>query len=155
MAEISSYVLLLQLASTLSMVGVIWFVQVVHYPLMALVGRESFCRYEMDHQRLTTYVVGPLMLTEAVTAVLLCWQRPTGVSGVAIWLGLGLLVVIWVLTYTVQVPQHVALTQSYNSAVQQRLVAGNWYRTWAWTLRGILLLWMTAQVMTAHPMSSA
>ncbi|MCG8583206.1 MAG: hypothetical protein MI757_00650, partial [Pirellulales bacterium] len=62
-------ILLLQLVSTLTMVGVIWFVQIVHYPLFGLVGTSDFGRYEQVHQNRTTRVVAPLMLIEAVTAV--------------------------------------------------------------------------------------
>ena len=44
-------ILLLHTLSTLSMLGLIWFVQIVHYPLMARVGRVRFHAYETDHQR--------------------------------------------------------------------------------------------------------
>ena len=80
--------LLIQTAATLAMVGLIWFVQIVHYLLYAQVGRTEFRRYEMDHQRLTTLVVAPLMLCELVTAVLLIWLRPDGVSVWLVWAGL-------------------------------------------------------------------
>jgi hypothetical protein len=56
------------LMSTLIMVGLIWFVQVVHYPLMADVGPREFRRYAPLHQSRTTFVVAGPMLTEAGTA---------------------------------------------------------------------------------------
>lgn len=58
------YVLLAHVAATLFMVGVIWFVQVVHYPLFPRVGPEKFSLYLEAHSRLTTYVVGSPMLVE-------------------------------------------------------------------------------------------
>ena len=58
------YVLLANLGATLFMVGVIWFVRVVHYPLFSRVGGESFALYSEAHSRLTTYVVGSPMLVE-------------------------------------------------------------------------------------------
>ena len=64
-------ILLTQVFATLFMVGLIWFVQIVHYPLYANVGREQFPEYEALHNRMTTWVVGPAMLVELVTAVLL------------------------------------------------------------------------------------
>ena len=73
MNSMTQWTLLLQVAATLCMVGLIWFVQIVHYPLLAQVGRDGFRRYEMDHQRLTTWVVAPLMLTELTTAFLMIW----------------------------------------------------------------------------------
>ena len=88
--EIAQGVLLLHLAATLFMVGVIWFVQVVHYPLLARVGTSGFEAYEQAHTRRTGWVVAPPMLAELVTAVLLLWVRPAGVqlwgpSGASIW----------------------------------------------------------------------
>ena len=142
------WTLLIQVGATLAMVGLIWFVQVVHYPLFAEVGRDGFRRYEMDHQRLTTYVVAPLMLAELATAVMLLWWRPAVISTPWVWLGLVLLGSIWIMTYAVQVPQHAQLALSYDEVVQRRLVLGNWYRTLAWTARGMLVLWMVNQVVS-------
>jgi hypothetical protein len=39
------------LAATAAMVGLIWFVQVVHYPLFASVGADEFVAYENAHTR--------------------------------------------------------------------------------------------------------
>ena len=142
MSLVTKCTLLIQVASTLSMVGLIWFVQVVHYPLFARVGHVEFPAYEADHQRLTTYVVAPLMLAELATAVLLFWWRPPGVPTWLIAVALATLLSIWVSTYLVQVPQHRALSESFDASVQARLVSGNWFRTIAWTTRGLLVLGM-------------
>ena len=56
--------LLAHLAATLYMVGVIWFVQMVHYPLSTRVGTEGFAAYSESYSRLTIYVVGPPMFVE-------------------------------------------------------------------------------------------
>src|SRR4028119_2428265 len=72
------------------MVGVIWFVQVVHYPLFSRVGPEKFSLYSEAHSRLTTYVVGPPMLVEAATALLLVFRRPEGGPLAAALIGLAL-----------------------------------------------------------------
>jgi hypothetical protein len=72
--------LLAHAAATLFMVGVIWFVQVVHYPLFARVGTPDFSTYSIRHTRLTGLVVGPAMLLEAATAVALVVWTPPGIS---------------------------------------------------------------------------
>jgi hypothetical protein len=89
------YVLLVHVAATLFMVGVIWFVQVVHYPLFSRVGPEKFSLYSEAHSRLTTYVVGPPMLVEAATALLLVFRRPEGVPLAAALIGLALVAAVW------------------------------------------------------------
>ena len=90
--------LLVHLAATFYMVGVIWFVQVVHYPLFAKVGATGFAAYSRTHSRLTGFVVGPPMLVEAATAVALVVYRPEGVSALLAWTGLVLLALVWAST---------------------------------------------------------
>jgi len=134
---------LVQLGSTLFMTGLIWFVQVVHYPLFAGVGGAEFCRYEERHRVLTSWVVGPPMLLEMATAVLLLWYTPPSIPSWAIWSGLSLVGVIWASTAWLQVPCHELLSQCFDAAAQQRLVVTNWVRTFAWSARAVLLLWLT------------
>ena len=137
-------VFLLQLFSTIAMVGLIWFVQVVHYPLMGRVGGAEFRRYERDHQRRTTVVVAPLMLAEAGTALLLLWLRPSYAPFALCLVGLVLLAVVWLSTYLWQVPIHRQLALEYRSESIRRLVRSNWLRTVAWSARGVVLGWMAA-----------
>lgn len=128
--------------ATLFMVGVIWFVQIVHYPLMGRVGQTSFVAYSESHSRLTSYVVGPPMLTEAATAALLLVARPPGIPFFAALAGAGLVAAIWLSTALLQVPRHTALGEGFDRREHRALVATNWARTAAWTARGLLVLWM-------------
>jgi uncharacterized membrane protein len=124
------------------MVGVIWFVQIVHYPLMAQVSRSDFAAYEREHQRRTTFVVAPTMLLEAVTAVMLFAFPPAGVGRSLPAVGASLLAVIWLSTFFVQVRQHTRLSNGFDAETHQRLVCYNWLRTVTWTMRGILVLFI-------------
>ena len=139
---------LAHLASTLFMMGVIWFVQVVHYPLLDRIAPHDFPKYEQAHTRLTTWVVGPPMLAELVSGVLLLWVRPIGVSSLLAVAGVALLAVIFCSTQFIQVPCHARLSQAFDPAVHRRLVRTNWVRTVAWSLRGLLVLWMLWNVLT-------
>ena len=68
--------LLIHAGASLAMVGLIWFVQVLHYPLFELASERRFDRFAAEHQRRTSLVVVPLMLTELGTAVALLVQLP-------------------------------------------------------------------------------
>ena len=136
--------LLSNFAATLFMIGIIWFVQVVHYPLFAKTGSADFRSYEQRHTLLTTWVVAPPMLVEGITALLLFWFRPTGVSTWQLSIGLALLAVIWLSTALLQVPCHNLLSQGFDPVVHQRLVTTNWMRTVAWSTRGLLVLWVAS-----------
>ncbi len=139
-------ILLVHAFATLFMVGLIWFVQIVHYPLFAKVGQAHFKEYEERHQRLTTWVVGPAMLVELVTAVALLKYGSTESTMLA-WIGLGLIVLIWLATATLSVPAHNALTVEYSTNAYQKLVSTNWIRTVAWSARGILVLVLVYRMM--------
>jgi hypothetical protein len=138
------YLLLAHLAATLFMVGLIWFVQVVHYPLFARVGEEGFPLYSDAHSRLTSYVVGPPMLLEAGTALLLVFLRPEGVPLYLAIVGLAFVAVIWLSTALLQVPRHTALGAGFDRSAWRGLVGTNWIRTTAWSARGLIVLWMAA-----------
>lgn len=134
--------LLIHAASTLFMTGLIWFVQIVHYPLMARVGRAGFADYEQLHSNYTTLVVGPPMLAEMATALWLAAMPPPRIGATVVWTGLALLLLIWASTWLLQVPQHTILAAGFDPQAHQRLVLTNWIRTGLWTIRAILVLWM-------------
>lgn len=141
-----SHVFLLHLLATLAMLGAIWIVQVVHYPLFAGVGDMGWAAYEANHQSRITFVVGPLMLLELATAVWLVFDRPPALPPWSVLLGVALVGVIWISTAFVQVPLHNALGGTFDGDAHARLVATNWVRTLAWTARGGLVLWMTSRL---------
>jgi hypothetical protein len=140
-------VLLLNAAATLFMTGLIWFVQIVHYPLFNAVGADKFIAYEIRHSNLTTLVVIVPMFVELITSVLLLWQRPEGIANWQLWLGAILVGVIWFSTAFLQVPQHSVLGAGFDSKAHQLLVTTNWLRTFAWSMRSLLVLFWLYQRM--------
>ena len=135
--------LLVHAAATWGMVGVIWFVQLVHYPLLAAaaeLGVEGFAGYEARNVQRTGWVVVPLMLSEALTLLALLWLRPPGIS--LEWLGAGgaCLLLAWGTTFALSVPAHARLEQGWDPQAHRRLVQTNWLRTAAWSARGALVL---------------
>ena len=134
--------LLVNLATTLAMVGLIWFVQVVHYPLFARVGAAGFPAFEREHSDLTTWVVAPLMLAELGSALWLALRPPAGVPPVWLWVGALLCGVVWLATAFLSVPQHGVLAGGFDERAWRLLVNTNWVRTVAWSARGLLMLWV-------------
>jgi len=128
------------------MFGLIWFVQVVHYPLFSFIGREHFDEYERLHQVRTTWVVAPLMSIEALTASLILVSDLTPADRTLAWVGWILLLVIWLSTAFLQVPLHRRLATVYDSQAAARLASSNWVRTIAWTLRGLIALMLMSTV---------
>lgn len=136
-------ILLAHAAATWFMTGLIWFVQIVHYPLFDRIGADETPRYCLDNRRLTTFVVVPVMLFEGAMAVALVWLLPASLE-LAAWTGVAMLMVLWGSTAVIHVPQHATLGKSFDASVHRRLVASNWLRTALWTARGVLALWLIA-----------
>ena len=151
MGSLPALLLLVQVAATLFMTGLIWFVQVVHYPLFLHVGMAEFLEYERLHARRTGWVVGAPMVVELVTACAALWPglRPAGMSQAVAWSSVGLVGVIWGSTAILQVPLHGELERAPTPMMMGRLVGTNWIRTVAWTGRAGLLvgvLWRLLRV---------
>ena len=103
--------LLLQVLATSFMTGLIWFVQVVHYPLMEGWPHDDFGRWEVAHRNHTGPVVIPPMLIEGIAAVWLLVHRPRGVHPLFPIVGMTALLGIWASTFFLQVPCHLQLSE--------------------------------------------
>lgn len=139
-----SAVVVAHLVATLFMVGLIWFVQVVHYPLMSLVGEDRFIAYEARHRTLTAFVVGAPMATEGVCTVWLFLSPPAGMGRTVPFLGGVLLAVVLASTVWLQVPMHERLSRGYDASAARRLVTTNWVRILGWSARGVVAVLMMA-----------
>lgn len=137
--------LLVQAAATWFMTGLVWFVQVVHYPLMARVGGDAWVAYERGHTARTGIVVLPAMLVELGSTVLhvaLLGRSavPAAATTAALaWTSAALLAAIWISTFFVQMPLHGLLERRFDPRAQRRLCTTNWLRTAAWTARSAIV----------------
>ena len=143
-------VLLINLLSTWTMVGVIWFVQVVHYPLLSVVPVQSAASVAVEHQRRTGWVVGAPMTLEGVTTLALLVLVPEGVAWFVPWLaGIPLAVALGA-TIFLSVPRHERMAREPDAQVGKELVSTNWVRTIAWTLRGLIVGGMVLATLAAR-----
>ena len=124
------------------MTGIIWFVQVVHYPLLGQVGLANFVRYEEQHTLLTTFIVFPPMFLELVTSACLLGIRPRYILATEAYAIFTITGFIWLLTFIVHVPQHDMLSRGFSGELHATLVSTNWGRTILWTVKSALLVWL-------------
>ncbi len=143
-----SIILYLHLLATAAMTGLIWFVQIVHYPMFADVPPEAFLLYEVEHQFRTSFVVIPFMTLELLTGLYLVFRIGgrflEGREEKIVQLAFVLLVLIWGSTFFIQVPLHEQLALNADTAVIDQLVSTNWIRTISWSLRSVLLLMLVS-----------
>lgn len=134
--------LVMHVAATWYMVGLIWLIQRVHYPLMEMVGRAEFVPYSLRHQLAISPVVGVPMLIEVATAAYLLVQDTQLRRSNWYLASCVLLAVIWASTAFWQVPLHRALLEGYDAERVKSLVMSNWVRTIAWSMRGVIIAWL-------------
>jgi len=135
--------LVANLAGTAIMVGFIWTIQLLSYPMMAAVPADGFDAYEAAHTRRVTVLlatIAPLEVVAAAGVVLFADDVP-------VWLSVGagaLLVAIWLSTALFFAPLHMRLGDGFDPVLHRRLVTTNWQRTIAWTARGAAAVAMIA-----------
>ena len=136
-------ILAAQALASSAMCGLIWFVQMVHYPLFAHTDTTHSPDYPDENQRRTAPVVIPPMLVEAATATLIALYPPAAIGRPIALAGLAMVAILWLSTLLVQMPLHGRLTRAgHTPATVAALVRTNWLRTILWSARALLAIWM-------------
>ena len=143
-------VLIANLVASCVMTGVIWFVQHVHYPLLAQVEIGQAVAVAEEHQRRTGHVVALSMAVEGLTTLALLAQQPAGVTWFLPWIGAILLAVALGCTVFLSVPLHAKMATSPDAQVGKKLVSTNWPRTFAWSLRAVVCVVMVSQMVNSR-----
>ncbi len=141
----------LHLLFTVFLTGLIWFVQVVHYPLFRHVSNIEFSYFHQQHLACTTWVVAPPMLIEAISALVLIYLDIRILSSVPFLISLALLALIWISTALLQAPTHKKLKREQERSTLRFLIRSNWVRTICWTFRSLILSSILFQLFTPRP----
>jgi glucose-6-phosphate dehydrogenase assembly protein OpcA len=110
----------------------IWLVQLIIYPGFRSIASEEFKTFHRWYVQRISSVVIPLMTAELILTV--WWVLSDDYSVLSILTGV-LILVVWLSTFALQVPIHNRLKAGKAEGEIQRLVATNWIRTAAWSLK--------------------
>ena len=135
-------IFLIHAGATLFLVGLIWTIQIVHYPLFAMVGADDYKAYQTSHMSRITYVVAPVMFAELGAAIYFSFANYEPINPNYFRFGFALVLIIWASTVFVQSPIHGKLASAFDADLVNKLLLTNWIRTISWTMRGALVLWM-------------
>ncbi len=111
----------------------IWLVQLVVYPGLNHYSPLKLKPWHRLYTKRITYVVLPLLLGQLVATLLYTYSEPTMLN----LLKSGMVIIVWILTFSIFVPLHGAVDGADNAALKEitkKLIQKNWSRTLAWTL---------------------
>ena len=139
-------------AATMFMVGLIWTIHYVHYPLFAHVGESTYVSFQAEHvERIGKLLFVP-WLTEGITllgvlALAFLGGRkalrvPAVINGAA-------MAVVLVISGFWSAPAHGKLAEGFDKAVHDQLMTVNLIRTLAWTVCGACSIWIVFSTWTA------
>ena len=134
----NNFVLLGHLIFTSIMTGVIWVIQIVHYPSFHFIEKELYTAFQKFHMNKISIIVMPIMLAELITGIMLFLDKSS--KSPFLIISFIILVLIWLITGVFFSKAHNELMTGYQELVVDQLVVMNWIRTLLWTLRLLLLM---------------
>ena len=134
----NNFVLLVHLTFTSIMTGVIWVIQIVHYPSFHFIEKELYTVFQKFHMNKISIIVIPIMVAELITGIMLFLDKSS--KSPFLIISFIILVLIWLITGVFFTKAHNELITGYQELVVNQLVVMNWIRTLLWTLRLLLLI---------------
>lgn len=126
---------LLHFCITTFMCGIIWLIQLVHYPSFHFIDKKDFVHFEFFHTKWISFIVMPAMILEITLQLYLVWKSPTQNYMITT----SLLIIIWLTTFLFSVPAHNKLSNAKDESLIDKLIHTNWIRTFCWTARMFIL----------------
>ncbi len=124
------------LAISWGLMTLIWLVQLIIYPGFHRIPPDEFVRYHRWYALRISIVVLPLMLGELI--FLTGWWF-SGADGSTAYIATLAVFIVWLSTIGLQVPIHKRLQAGKSIELINRLVATNWIRTAAWSVKAIIV----------------
>src|SRR6266850_1739960 len=124
----------------------------VNYPTWHLIGANEFRAY---HQALSPLVIGYMvipMLISTILTILLLWFRPAPIPQWAIGLAVVLQLIIWVSTFSIQLPIQMQLSgDGLSLPLINRLIFTNWWlRKVPQIINALLFLWLMSLLLRVN-----
>ncbi|MFY0608442.1 MAG: hypothetical protein JXR10_17110 [Cyclobacteriaceae bacterium] len=119
--------------------GLIWMVQVVHYPGFLHLNHKGYEEYQNFHMRSISFIVGPSMLLELTASSLLFPYFDQLTHPITYSLSFGMLLLIFANTAFWAAPTHSKMLAGFNNKLINRLIKINWWRTVLWSARALIL----------------
>ena len=129
--------------------GLIWVIQLVHYPSFKFYDTKTFKTAMAHHRQKISFIVMPLMLIELMTGITLAVIQWSSLAEFHI-INLTLIAIIWVHTFMLMVPFHQTCESNFDIDLLNRTLKHHWLRTTAWTLKSALWIATLWHILTIY-----
>jgi hypothetical protein len=124
----------------------------VNYPTWPLIGANEFRAY---HRALAPLIIGYMvipMFVATILTILLLWFRPAPIPRWMVWLAIVLQLVVWLSTFTIQLPIQGQLSaHGLSLPLMDRLRVTNfWFRRVPYIANAFLFLWMMSVLLRGN-----
>ena len=137
-----SIALILQAACSIGLAGIAWYRLLVQLPLLRRVDARRLPRYVRPMETLEQFVIGPILLVESLSALMLPLALPDAIPLSYPVVGLALLALIWVLQIVVARRHLRVLAHGFSARAMRRVLCAAWVQAAAWTFRAVLILFI-------------
>ncbi|MFV1883462.1 MAG: hypothetical protein ACMZ7B_03120 [Balneola sp.] len=136
-------IFLINCSASLFLAGLIWTIQLVHYPSFHFVDEHNFKEFHPFHNRRISLLVIPVMITELLSSGILWWNDGAfSLNGI----GFYLVCLIWLSTFLLSVPTHAKLAKGKDDTLIMSLVNTNWVRTILWSVKAGLAVFVLSDL---------
>lgn len=132
--------LLFNLISTLLIAGILWFVQLVHYPLFNEMPAKNMVNYGYYHMQKISGIINLLFIIDFITIVFLLLLVNSDLSATLMLINISIFLFIVILTRITFLPIYQQISKNPNSILITKLINLNWIRTLVWSLKVIFML---------------
>lgn len=130
--------------------AVMWYLQVVHFPLLRFVGTDHFVEYYSELKMKNTLLFFPLFSLEIFTSIALLLsftmvsEFTASVQNQFFLVGFSLILlfILHLVNFQMIRPTLSSLQKNSDLKIHQKLVRLQWIRTLGWTIRMVILLSM-------------
>lgn len=144
---------LVHLVATWFMVGLIWTIHVVHYPLFAYVGPDEYVAFQAEHVRRIGMVLLVPWAVEGIcilALLVLSMRSKSRALLLPALLGAAAMGVVLIMSGFFSAPAHGKLADGFDTSVHADLMRADLIRTIAWTIRGGISIWLLVVLMSMH-----
>ncbi|MFM7870452.1 MAG: hypothetical protein ACKPBG_02060 [Actinomycetota bacterium] len=144
---------IVHLVATWFMVGLIWTVHVVHYPLFAYVGPDEYVVFQAEHVRRIGMVLVVPWAVEGIcilALLVLAMRSKSRALLLPALLGAAAMGVVLIMSGLFSAPAHGELADGFDADVHADLMRADLIRTIAWTMRGGISIWMLVVLMSVY-----